>query len=462
MRGKNRQQRKAGEGKAVRPRRSAVSRVFMSLFLLAIAGVIGAGVFGFAGYSTFTAQGPLEQAKIFEVEKGLGTPEIAAVLKTNGIISDEKVFTTAALITGDRGRLKAGEYEFPAHASMRDVMRIIATGQAILYKLTIPEGWTTEMALERVRENEVLTGDLSLAPGEGEVLPETYLFKRGKSRDDLVKEMTDAQAKLLEELWASRGSNGVVKSPREAVILASIVEKETGVPEERPEVAAVFFNRLKKNMRLQSDPTIIYGLAGGKGKLDRPLTKADITSKTPYNTYEISGLPPGPIANPGREAIEAVLNPASSKALYFVADGTGGHAFAETLAEHNANVQKWRGIEKNRIMVEAMAESTSAPEAQADPAAAAPETTGQTQLPDMNAEKPADATAPTAPAQETASTETPAATVAVPAESAEKAAQPAEASAEPAAEAEIDRKPGDVVKIANRLVPIPVPKPKRP
>jgi UPF0755 protein len=276
-----------------------------------------------------------------------------------------------------------------------------------------------------------------------------------------------------------------LKSAREALILASIVEKETGVPEERGQVAAVFLNRLKKNMRLQSDPTIIYGIVGGKGKLDRPLSKADVAAKTPYNTYEIDGLPPGPIANPGRDALEAVLNPAPGNALYFVADGSGGHAFADTLVEHNANVQKWRGVEKNRALIEAQEAAAEAAEAQQPSAPAATEPANVSasqpppiQMPDISADiamQPPDTPSAAepmpfpAPDKSAATNSTSTGTGSPPAKAAE--AQPASQTPAPAkdssgdtraAQPAKDHKPGEIIKVANRLVPIPLPKPKRP
>lgn len=193
-----------------------------------------------------------------------------------------------------------------------------------------------------MQEQPELAGDVSAAPAEGSILPDTYVFRRGLTRQKLIEDMQDAETHLIDELWAKRPPTTTLKSKEELLTLASIVEKETGIAEERPQVASVFLNRLKLGMKLQSDPTIIYGIVGGKGKLDRPLTRADIDAVTPYNTYQIPALPPGPIANPGRAALEAVLNPASTSYLYFVADGTGGHAFAATLDEHNVNVQKWR------------------------------------------------------------------------------------------------------------------------
>jgi UPF0755 protein len=201
--------------------------------------------------------------------------------------------------------------------------------------------------MARIGDNKALAGQITAAPPEGALLPDTYVFKRGMTRRQLIDDMQAAQTKLLDEVWAARKSGLFIRSKEEAVILASIVEKETGIASERPLIASVFLNRLAKGMRLQSDPTIIYGIVGGKGRLDRPLTKADITKPTPYNTYTFKGLPPGPIANPGRAALEAVLNPPETGYFYFVADGTGGHAFAKTLEEHNRNVAKWRDIAGN-------------------------------------------------------------------------------------------------------------------
>jgi UPF0755 protein len=341
------------EGRAPKPRRSAASRVFYSLFVIfALAGLTAIALAGF-GYERYITSGPLTATKVVEVKKGQRTPEIAADLEDAGVISDAKLFTAAAYLTGSRGRLKAGEYEFPAGMSMRDVLGQIVQGKSIVYKLTIPEGWTTEQALERVRDNDILTGNLTVSPPEGGLFPDTYIFRRGATRDSVVRQMMDAQQKLVADLWEKRAPDLVVKSVNEALTLASIVEKETSVPAERAKVAAVFTNRLKKGMRLQSDPTIIYGIVGGKGKLDRPLTKQDIATKTPYNTYRIDGLPPGPIANPGKASLEAVLNPAVTGDLYFVADGSGGHVFAETLAEHKKNVAKWREVERQRNAGEA-------------------------------------------------------------------------------------------------------------
>ncbi|HEY4995941.1 MAG TPA: endolytic transglycosylase MltG, partial [Aestuariivirga sp.] len=210
--------------------------------------------------------------------------------------------------------------------------------------VTIPEGWTSLMVVNRLNEQEELDGQVSATPAEGTLLPETYIVTRGYTRDKLLADMAAAQNKILESVAAQIPPGSPVKTKEDVITLASIVEKETGVAQERPEVAAVFLNRLKQHMRLQSDPTVIYGIVAGVGKLDHPITRDDLDGETPYNTYVIDGLPPGPIANPGKAAIDAVLNPANVPYLYFVANGTGGHAFASTLEEHNANVKKWRSL----------------------------------------------------------------------------------------------------------------------
>ncbi len=320
-----------------------LTRVFGSLFLwvLVFGGVTSA--MAFWAITTFTAPGPLVASKIIDIAKGQDRSSIAVSLQDGGVISDAYLFSAAAAVQGLRGsKLKAGEYEFPAGANMQDVLGTIISGRFLTYKVTIPEGWTSQMAVAKLQEQPQLAGDVSAAPAEGSILPDTYVFSRGLTRQKLIEDMQAAETKLIDELWTKRPATTPLKSKEELLILASIVEKETGVAEERPQVASVFLNRLKLGMKLQSDPTIIYGIVGGKGKLDRPLTRADIDAVTPYNTYQIPALPPGPIANPGRAALEAVLNPASTAYLYFVADGSGGHAFATTLDEHNANVQKWR------------------------------------------------------------------------------------------------------------------------
>jgi UPF0755 protein len=432
-------QMRVPDAKVPKKRRSALTRVLGTLFGLSFLGALALGAFGIWGYANLTTPGPLVADKILEIPKGKSPAEIGLYLQEQGVISDARLFAiTTYARNAIGGRLRAGEYEFPANASTEDVIAILNAGKVVLYKLTIPEGWTSEMALARIASNEVLTGPAPTPPIEAALMPDTYVFQRGMTREKLVADMAEAQIKMLDELWANRAAHAVVKTKEEAVILASIVEKETGVAEERPQVASVFSNRIAKGMRLQSDPTIIYGLVGGKGKLDRQLTKADIASQTPYNTYVIDGLPPGPIASPGRAAIEAVLNPDKTEYIYFVADGTGGHAFAKTLEEHNANVKKWR-------------ELTSAPEeAAVAPATVVPETPEvPAVLPTPAEEKPAEPVVPAVVAEK------PAAPV-VPAVVAEQPAEPA--AVKPA---EKPLKPGSTITLAGKLVPIPKAKPKR-
>lgn len=350
-------------------RASALSRVLFWTFLILVGGLVAAGGFGFYAYSQYSSPGPLAAGKVVVIEQGRSVSEIGAALEQEGVIDNGRIFALMAELTGKRARLKAGEYAVPKGASMAEVMALIASGKAVTYKISIPEGFTSEMAVARVNANEVLTGEPAAVPPEGSILPDTYVFRRGMTRQKLVQDMQAAQTKLLAELWETRKPVAVIATPEQAVTLASIVEKETAVAEERPVIASVFINRLEKGMRLQSDPTIIYGIVGGKGRLDRPLTRADIQTTTPYNTYRINGLPPGPIANPGRAALEAVLNPEQTDKLYFVADGSGGHAFAATLEEHNRNVKAWRQIAGNAAAAAAADDDDEA--AAAAPAAAA-------------------------------------------------------------------------------------------
>ena len=412
-------------------RRSAFTRVFGSLFaLLLIAGGLVA-ILGSWAWLTFTAPGPLKNKKIYEISKDLDRTQIAMALQDQGIITDARIFSAASAVNSLRGgKLRAGEFEFPAAVTMEEVLSMITSGRFLTYKVTIPEGWTSQMVVARLLEQTELVGDIKTVPAEGSILPDTYVFRRGLTRQKLLDDMQTAQTKLLEVLWQGRAPTTKLATPQELVTMASIVEKETGVAEERPKVASVFLNRLSQKMRLQSDPTIIYGIVGGKGKLDRPLTKTDIETATPYNTYTISGLPPGPIANPGRAALEAVLKPADTKYLYFVANGSGGHAFAATLDEHNANVKKWR-------------DQQGAAEA---PVTAAPDTATVVK---PDAVKATDAVVPT-PVPQPADIGVPAdPTIPQP----ETDAIPPEPTLTPNA-----LKPGSTVKVNGKQVPIPIPK----
>lgn len=293
------------------------------------------------------APGPLQSDKAVVIERGAGAEEIAELLDREGVIRQPTLFQFMAM-SQLYGKLKAGEFLFRREASLAEVVDTIANGRAIEHNITIPEGLTSEQIVARIRESELLVGSIVDIPPEGSLLPDTYKIQRGTSRDSLIARMQRDQKRVLNEVWNKRAKDVPVKNMNDLVILASVIEKETGRADERSRVAGVFVNRLNRNMKLQSDPTIVYGLVGGKGTLGRPISRADIQSNTPYNTYVISGLPPTPIANPGRASLEAAANPSRTKELFFVADGTGGHAFAETLEQHNRNVARWRQIEEQR------------------------------------------------------------------------------------------------------------------
>jgi UPF0755 protein len=442
-------------------RASAVVRVLAWLLGLGVIGAGGAGLAAVWGYAAYSSPGPLPQAVIVNIPRGLSAGETARLLADKGVVGDAMVMGTASVVQSLRGAIpKAGEFEFPAHVSMAEAFNIMAAGKFYMYKLTVPEGWTTEMALQRFREQEPMAGEVTAALPEAAVIANTYLYPRGTARQKLLDEMVAAQKKLVEEVWATKPADTILKSPEEMVTLASIVEKETAKPDERPRVAAVFVNRLKAGMRLQSDPTIIYGLVGGKGKLDHPITQSELESDTPYNTYRINGLPPGPIATPGRDSMEAVLHPAATNDLYFVADGTGGHVFAATLEEHNANVQKWRKIE------DGSAAPAPAPAQAPAVAAATPAEPAPSQMPEIAETAPADtdgSAAPPADAAVDAAVKTRDAMTKVPdpgTAAAKPDAQTAEAATTP--EAASIPKPGTLVKVGKVLVPIPKLKPATP
>ncbi len=294
-----------------------------------------------------TRPGPLAAETVVLLKPGMSVQKIAVALDEAGALREPKLFVAVARVHGVAGDLKAGEYALPAGVSIVDLLRLLVEGRSILYPFTAAEGLTTAQILRLIAANPVLEGEVTLAPAEGTLLPETYKFTRGQTRDGMIEQMMKAQRAVLDALWDDRATELPISTREEAIILASIIEKETAIASEREMIAGVFVNRLRRGMRLQSDPTIIYGLTQGE-PLGRGLRKSELERETPYNTYVISGLPPTPIANPGRAAIEAVLNPADTDALFFVADGTGGHVFAATLEEHNRNVAKWRQIERRQ------------------------------------------------------------------------------------------------------------------
>ncbi|TPW32091.1 endolytic transglycosylase MltG [Pararhizobium mangrovi] len=319
----------------------------MTLMVLA---ALGAGAAYYFGTTLYAAPGPLQKRATYMVEKGAGVAQIAQGLENEGIVSNARFFQLASRIYLKGDTLKAGEYAFAPHVSMETVLDILRSGRSILHSITFPEGLTVKAMFEKLEADQYLSGDLpDDRPEEGSLMPDTYKFTRGTPRKEIVEKMHKIDDRVVDRIWANRDPNLPLDSKAELVTLASIVEKETGQPGERPKVAAVFMNRLKKGMRLQSDPTVIYGIFGGDGKPSgRPLYESDLKKTTRYNTYRIDGLPPTPIANPGRKSLEAVAHPADTDALYFVADGTGGHVFSESLKEHNANVRRWRAIQASR------------------------------------------------------------------------------------------------------------------
>lgn len=338
----------------IRKTRSKAARnsivVFLSGFFTFVTLVlVGAGLAVYLGRQDFFAEGPLAENKLVVIPQRSGLDEIAGILSKAGVISNDFVFSWGTRLSGQADRLKAGEYEFKPGLSMREVADMLVEGKVVLHSITFPEGWTSEQIVARLLDDPILTGKINSIPEEGSLMPDTYKFERGRTREQIIGLMKNYQERRLAEIWAKRVDGLPLASPRELVILASIVEKETGKAEERARVAGVFVNRLKKNMRLETDPTILYGLYGGKAwTVPRTITRAELNAPNPYNTYKINGLPPGPIGNPGRAAMEAVANPARHNELFFVADGTGGHVFAETFEEHNKNVQRWRQVEASR------------------------------------------------------------------------------------------------------------------
>ncbi len=370
-----------------------------SLTLILVVLVFAAGILAW-GRQQFTGPGPLAEAVCVRVDKGATLAVVSRQLETQGAISDARIFRIGADYADRAAKLKFGSYLVPPGASMAEILavlteggqstcgrevnfRIGVTGADIVlreldpatnafvevvkfdpsaeqapaeykaalddsdmrWRVTLAEGVTSWQVVDSLKRAAFLTGEIKDVPPEGSLSPDSYEVTKGEDRNALIGEMQAQQAQILADLWAARAAGLPYKTPEEAMVMASIVEKETGVAEERPRVASVFLNRLKDGMRLQTDPTVIYGITKGQGSLGRGLRQSELRRSTPYNTYVIDGLPPTPIANPGRESIKAALNPEVTDYLYFVADGTGGHVFAATLAEHNANVTKWRAIE---------------------------------------------------------------------------------------------------------------------
>ena len=321
--------------------------IYLTLGFFTVVGLGFSGA-GFWAYNNFTRQGPLKHEKIMVVRPGTSIYAIARELTASGIITEPFVFRLGVEFFSDPHLIRAGEYLLPAKISSRDIVKLLQTGKTVVHRITLAEGLTSSEIAAQLALNQGLTGDIPFQIAEGTLLPETYYFSKNDQRVNLITRMQISLSKVMAELWPNRDSNLPLKSQKEALILASIVEKETGKSSERAHVAGVFINRLRKRMRLQSDPTVIYGITNGQWLLGRPMTRSELRKKTAFNTYMNFGLPPTPIANAGRKSIEAVLHPLKTNDLYFVADGKGGHAFARNLRQHNQNVSKWRQLEKLR------------------------------------------------------------------------------------------------------------------
>lgn len=320
------------------------------LMTLGLLGSLIAGALVFWGKTEFAKPGPLTEDVAVIIPTGASLARISSILDQEGVISDTLLFETGVKIYANTAKLRAGEYALEARSSMFDVMNKLVSGRSIQHKVPFPEGHSSAQVVATLRDNEILTGDISEIPEEGTLLPDTYVFTRGATREDIIRQMRTAHDEALDEIWQTRAQDLPIETPRDLVILASIVEKETGVDGERGDVAGVFINRLRKGQRLESDPTILYGLYKGEAWM-RPrggITRKELDAPNDYSTYQIPALPPGPIANPGVEAMKAVANPNVHDYYFFVADGTGGHAFAQTYDQHLDNVAKWRAIERQR------------------------------------------------------------------------------------------------------------------
>jgi len=358
------------------PRSRAVRHplvVFLNFVLtLIVIAVVGAGIGVFVGKMQFDNPGAFDQDRTVTIDRGVGLNAIADQLSRSGVITNKWLFVAGVRLARQESALKSGEYLIPAHASMRDIMDAMVEGKATVYAITIPEGLTSQQIVDCMMADTVLVdgktsglnpaqiakckaaaasliGDIAEIPPEGSILPETYNFSRGDTRENLLNRMRRERDRAVTEIWARRAPDLPIKTLEQMTVLASIVEKETSLSDERSRVAAVFINRLRLNMKLQSDPTVIYGLFGSKGRPQNyALKRSDLDVQSPFNTYMVAGLPPSPIANPGRASLEAVANPSRTRDLFFVADGTGGHVFAETYEEHLKNVARWREIKEQK------------------------------------------------------------------------------------------------------------------
>ena len=389
------------------PRRSERARnpfvvIGNAIITILILLMIGAGVTYYYGKQILESPGPLKEDKIVNIPARAGKRDISDVLQKEGVTNvNPWIFIGSVYALKASSDLKPGEYLFQKNASLRDVIGTIVEGKVVQHAITIPEGLTSEQIVARLSDNDIFAGSVREIPREGTLLPETYKFPRGTTREQVIQRMQQTQKRVLAEIWERRNPDIPIKSPEQLVTLASIVEKETGRADERSRVAAVFTNRLRQKIKLQSDPTIIYGMVGGKGTLGRPIKRSEITQPSPYNTYVVEGLPPGPISNPGRASLEATANPARTRDLFFVADGTGGHTFTETYDAHQKNVAKLRAMEKQiQNDTAEPAEDAPPPAAAGAPAGADPNPTAGTRPPAAKRPpRPAAPAAPPAPAQ---------------------------------------------------------------
>src|SRR3979490_857849 len=371
-----------------------VGNAIITVVLVLMIGVGGAYIYG---KQKIEAPGPLPEDKIVNIPARAGMTDIADILQREGVIDNNRwAFIGSVFALKARSELKPGEYSFQKNASLRDVIGTMVEGKVVQHAVTIPEGLTSEQIVARLSDNDIFAGAVKEMPREGTLLPETYKFPRGTTRDQVIARMQQTQKRVLAEIWERRSPDIPVKTPEQLITLASIVEKETGKADERSRVAAVFVNRLRQRIKLQSDPTIIYGLVGGRGTLGRPIKRSEIQQPSPYNTYVVDGLPPGPIANPGRASLEAAANPARTRDLFFVADGTGGHAFTETYDQHQKNVAKLRTMEKQIQNDTAEPTDDLQPPAAGGPGGAPPPATEKPAPPPRHTKSPRPHTSPPA------------------------------------------------------------------